>query len=133
MSLEVQAVQIVAGVGQEVQERHRTHKFLDQANSAIFKPHGLYVMVIMYRQGEGDPPDVITRRVDLGAETIVKYDYDNEGTKKFHLASSKTFETEMPVSCAPLIFPVLYKAFDYNGKKVLATLPMLSQQWPRAP
>ena len=41
IGLAVQAVQIAAAVGQEVQERFRTNNFLTQANKDIFIPKGM--------------------------------------------------------------------------------------------
>ncbi|KAL8991710.1 MAG: hypothetical protein Q9169_007723 [Polycauliona sp. 2 TL-2023] len=123
VSLGIQAVQVAAGVGQEVQERYRINNFLDQANKDIFKPRGLYAMVIMYRPGESAQPEVATRRVDLGAEAVIKYDDDSKGSKKLRQASGKTFENEMPVTCAPLVFPALDQVFDGNTKEPSSNLP----------
>lgn len=43
IGLAVQAVQVAAGVGQEIQERYRTNKFLTQANKDFFIPKGSYI------------------------------------------------------------------------------------------
>ncbi|KAL8671374.1 MAG: hypothetical protein Q9168_004122 [Polycauliona sp. 1 TL-2023] len=117
VGLGVQAVQVAAGIGQEVQERYRINRFLSEANRDIFKPRGLYAMVIMSQPGEGTQPEVATRQVDLGAQAVIKYEDNNKGSQKLRQASGKTFENEMPVTCAPLIFPALDRALEYSLKE----------------
>ncbi|KAL8991808.1 MAG: hypothetical protein Q9169_007632 [Polycauliona sp. 2 TL-2023] len=123
VALGIQAVQVAAGVGQEVQERYRINNFLDQANKDIFNPRGLYAMVIMYRPGEGAQPQVATRQEDLGAEAVLKYDDTSKSSKKLRQASGKTFESEMPVACAPLVFPALDRVLDSNTNENSDNLP----------
>ena len=43
------AAQIAAGVGAEVQSRARTNNFLDCINEELFKPAGLYCMIVKYK------------------------------------------------------------------------------------
>lgn len=130
IGLAVQAVQIAAGIGQEIQERYRTNKFLTQANKDFFIPKGLYAMIVTYKTGGSEQPDVGIERVDLGAAAVAKYgggvqqdetvaepgspempkmlDDVKEKMKQLRIASGETHgEAEMPVTCAPLIFPAL--------------------------
>lgn len=130
IGLAVQAVQIAAGVGQEIQERYRTNKFLTQANKDIFIPQGLYAMIVTYKTGGSGQPEVGIERVDLGATAIAKYGGEvqpdttvdepgspektkrlediKEKMKQLRIASGETQgEAQMPVTCAPLIFPAL--------------------------
>ena len=133
VGLGVQAVQIAAGIGQEIQERWRTNKFLDQANKEIFIPRGLFALLVTYKpdNGDSDQPEVGTKTVDLGAIAMAKYG-DNllrpetmdakenrqekknkmndmkEKMKQLRIVSGETHgEAEMPVTCAPLVFPAL--------------------------
>lgn len=130
VGLAVQAVQVAAGIGQEIQERYRTNKFLSQANKDFFIPKGLYAMIVTYKTGVSEQPEVGIERVDLGATAIAKYGRDvqpdtlvagpgssekptllddvKEKMKQLRIASGETHgEAEMPVTCAPLIFPAL--------------------------
>lgn len=130
VGLAVQAVQIAVGIGQEIQERYRTNKFLTQANKEFFIPKGLYAMIVTYKTGGSEQPEVGIGRVDLGATAVAKYGGDvqqdetvaepgspekptmlgdvKEKMKQLRIASGETHgEAEMPVTCAPLIFPAL--------------------------
>jgi len=44
VGLAIQAVQIAAMAGQEIQESYRLNKFLNQANKDIFIPKGLFTV-----------------------------------------------------------------------------------------
>lgn len=130
IGLGVQAVQVAVGIGQEIQERYRTNKFLTQANKDIFIPKGLYAMIVTYKTSSSEQPEVGVERVDLGATAVAKYGGDvqpdtaaaesgssgkpkalqeaKEKLKQLRVASGETHgEAEMPVTCAPLIFPAL--------------------------
>ncbi|MCJ1401787.1 hypothetical protein MMC11_005004 [Xylographa trunciseda] len=131
VGLAVQAVQIAVGIGQEIQERLRLNKFLDQANKEIFMPRGLFALIVTYKPGNSDQPEVGAQTVDLGATAMAKYgnnlsqpettnvreenqekkkkmDEIKEKMKRLRVASGETHgEAEMPVTCAPLIFPAL--------------------------
>ena len=130
VGLGVQAVQVAAGIGQEIQERYRTNKFLTKANKDFFIPKGLYAMIVIYKTSSNEQPEVGIERVDLGATAVAKYGGDvqpdmavtesggsgkpkmledvKEKMKQLRIASGETRgEAEMPVTCAPLIFPGL--------------------------
>ncbi|KAL6717666.1 hypothetical protein ACLMJK_005581 [Lecanora helva] len=129
VGLAVQAVQIAAAMGQEVQERWRTNKFLDQANREIFMPRGLYALIVSYKPGESEQTEMGTQTVDLGASAMAKYGENltkpedpagdrhsrsstiNEMKRKMQnlrISSGETRgEAEFPVSCAKLTFPAL--------------------------
>lgn len=130
IGLGIQAVQVAVRIGQEVQERYRTNRFLTQANKEFFIPKGLYAMIITYKIGGSEQPEVGVERVDLGAIAVAKYggadqadttasesgnlekpkmlDDVKEKMKQLRIASGETHgEAEMPVTCAPLIFPAL--------------------------
>ena len=130
IGLGIQAVQVAVGIGQEIQERYRTNRFLTQANKEFFIPKGLYAMIVTYKTGGSEQPEVGVERIDLGATAVAKYGGDvradasvaesgysekadvlgdvKEKMKQFRVASGETHgEAEMPVTCAPLIFPAL--------------------------
>src|ERR1700744_6157032 len=74
-------VQVVAGTAKELQTRHRSNTFLDLVNEKLFKPRGLYALVMAF-----DPAGtrkIEERSVSL-AETVSKIDWprgDSESTK----------------------------------------------------
>lgn len=127
----VQAVQVVAGVGKEMQERWRTNKFLAQANKDIFMPRGLFTMAVTYKPTPGKDTQISLKTVDWSAMAIAKHGKDLLGspeaqqepedgtvldkaklvTSNLRIASAKSVgESEMPASCASLIFPNLESA-----------------------
>ncbi|KAF2212390.1 hypothetical protein CERZMDRAFT_41387 [Cercospora zeae-maydis SCOH1-5] len=122
------AVQVAAGVGAEVQTRTRTNTFLDSMNEELFKPAGLYAMIVKYKIDadvqqsttgiaglanliKGEKIDVTTN------QTIAKYDRthsDESGSrsmssrmKDMRLASNTARGSAMLPESAPLIFPDL--------------------------
>ena len=87
-------------------------------------------MIVTYKTGGAEQPDVGVERIDLGATAVAKYGGDvradtavtesgdsekpnmlgdvKEKMKQFRVASGETRgEAQMPVNCAPLIFPAL--------------------------
>lgn len=52
---------MAVGIGQEILERYCTNKSLAQ----IFKPRGLYALVVMYKQGKIEKPEIDTEQADL--------------------------------------------------------------------
>lgn len=61
--------QIVAGAAIEIQSRHLANTFLDEMNEKLFKPRGLYAIVMSYKPdankaisaGEFDPTATVAR------------------------------------------------------------------------
>ena len=104
------AVQIAAGTAMEIQVRSRANFYLNQMNEKLFKPRGLYALVMGF-----DPEatqDVSIGQIDMTTQSIAKYDLQGNQQSKW-----KTFgmnmrqssgithgEMHMP-ECAPLIFP----------------------------
>ena len=122
----VQAVQVAAAIGQEIQERYRTNKFLAQANKEIFIPKRLYAMIVKVKPGSGDRPEVGTETVDIGAAAVAKYEQKasdsaaaakddrtkekadlKDKMKQLRIASAETHHDGILITCAPLIFPAL--------------------------
>ena len=113
VSLGVVAINAATLAAQDVQERYRLNKFLNQANKEIFAPKGLYDMVVTYKPEVEGQPQVATTTVDLGAAAVAKYGKDIPGTeqvvngngkkekmKGLRIASGTTHgEAEMPIVC----------------------------------
>lgn len=123
------AAQIAAGVGAELQTRGRTNQFLDRMNDELFKPAGLYAMIVKYKSDADMEQNAATRsllsnliqaeNVDLSTnQVIAKYartasdQAESSGSrsigdrmKQLRLASDTTRGTVMLPESAPLIFP----------------------------
>jgi hypothetical protein len=115
------SVQVVAGTAMELQTRHRANTFLDEMNEKIFKPRGLFALVMAF-----DPSSSKTieqRQVNL-TDTITKYDKApkveeesafsmskvQDSLKSIRIQSGTTkSEFEMPKAAA-LVYPSLDEA-----------------------
>ena len=130
IGLSIQAAQIIAAAAAEVQERWTTNKFLEQANKDIFVPRGLYCMIVSYMPGGAEEvgQHVVKKTVDLAAPAVAMYgdhltkktsaesagkvdEMKEKARTRLHVASGETTgEAELPVNCAPLIYPALERA-----------------------
>lgn len=133
------AAYIVAEAAKEVQERWRANRFLEEANREVFEPRGLFCCVVTYKQTLTEVEggfEVERETVDIGANAIARYGGDEGGERstaeelrakaqKLRLASGKAHgEAQMPVVCAPLVFPALEEALrtdDARGLRRLST------------
>ncbi|TID24364.1 hypothetical protein E2P81_ATG02667 [Venturia nashicola] len=112
-------VQVGAGAAIEIQSRHRANTFLDEMNERLFKPRGLYAIVMSYK------PDA-TKAISVGefdpTATVARYDQSTgtwrDKTKQLRVASGTTYSDLEIGETAPLIFPVLEQAAaDPNQSK----------------
>lgn len=133
------AVQIAAQAGQEVQTRSRTNGFLERVNEELFKPRGLFAMIVKYQTSEkvARSENSLLRRLGVGAahvdfdtgKAIAKYDRSYSGgeggegkgksmserMQNLRLASGTTRGAiELP-EAAPLVFPDVDKAVAKEG------------------
>ena len=90
----------------------QTNKYLDAMNENYFKPHGLYAMVITYKEGATDPIATIDASSNIvhavGARAGTDPEHEKHHSFKDNLKSSsgKTQELLIPES-AELIYPAL--------------------------
>jgi hypothetical protein len=106
------SVQVAVGTAQELQSRHRTNSYLDQMNTKLFQPHGLFCLLMTYKpdaKSSGEP--VMT--AGIISKTIEPSDNKfKEQMKMFKLTSGKSKgELELP-EAAPLIYPGLEEAIE---------------------
>jgi len=124
------AIQVVAGTAIELQTRHRSNGFLDLVNEKLFKPRGLYALVMAF-----DPAStrkIEERSVSL-ADTISKVDRHGDAeTSTFSMESMKHSlqsiriksgttkgEFEMPEAAA-LVFPKVDAALEQLGNQAMS-------------
>lgn len=128
------AAQVTATVAGDIQGRRRGNKSLDDANRNLFGPRGLYALIVAYEYAPNQKVKMGSEEVDVSTKAIAKYPIKNlvqdtqthqpgEGTyselaqssekwkekaNQLRVSSGRTAgEAEMPVECAPLIFPGL--------------------------
>lgn len=101
-------IQFAAGAAIYLQTTQRTHGFLDEMNDRLFKPRGLYAMVMKYIP-QGTRP-ISVQQADLGA-IISKENAPHKAYQNFRAvnAGRSYGGIEMPDS-APLVFPALDEA-----------------------
>ncbi|KAI4213213.1 MAG: hypothetical protein LQ351_004159 [Letrouitia transgressa] len=93
--------------GRRVYNTKKTNTYLDQMNETLFKPHGLYAMIMTYKSGSSQASELINVN-DHIANSV--YARQSGGRSNYRSASGKTHgAAEMPEAC-PLIFPNLQAA-----------------------
>lgn len=112
------AVGAVNLAAEEMQIRWRSNKFLDQVNESLFKPRGLFAMVMTYQP---DMPDEAFLRADVRADptssALVKtVGYGDskfkEKLRRLRLSDGTAYgDTGLP-ACAPLVYPSLDRAIQ---------------------
>ncbi len=96
-------VSIAVGACIKHQESQRTNSFLDEMNEKIYKPRGLYAMIMKYNPNAKTTLDV--QQMDTSSLIMNRATHENDFFRK--MASGKTQgELEMP-EAAPLVFPAL--------------------------
>lgn len=130
------AVQIAAGTAKEIQSRHRTNDFLDKINEELFKPAGLFAIIVKYKTTDEVARSenslfaklgVSAQQVDFSTgQAVAKYDRSlsdesaggksmSDRMKNIRLASGTTRGAiELP-EAAPLVFPEVDQAIAENG------------------
>lgn len=112
--------QFIAGTAIELQRRQRTNSFLDQMNEKLFKPHGLYALIMCYNNQQ-QKPGVTHGFVDINQQTtklIAQYDQPESGStmskvkNQIRNQSGMTYGEEQMAEAAPLVYPDLDDAAD---------------------
>ncbi|OQO08520.1 hypothetical protein B0A48_06390 [Cryoendolithus antarcticus] len=120
------AVQVIAGVGKEIDARQKTNTFLDRMNEEMFKPAGCFAMIIKHKSDQDITQSsnslfarlgVQSEQVDFSTSTsIAKYDRQSSsestsklssGFSKLRMASGKTQGNLQLPESAPLIYPAV--------------------------
>jgi hypothetical protein len=100
-------VQFGAGTAIELQKRYRANTFLDQMNEQLFRPRGLFALVVAYKPNA-------KKAIEMGeydaTASIAQYG-NNEGWKqKMRASSGKNFGELNIGEVAPLMYPALEEA-----------------------
>ena len=106
------AIQVASGTAQELQARHRTNTFLDQMNESLFKPRGLYAMIMTFKPDRPTERYFNTNINDATSAALTKSITPPTSSLNVHLRnirlSSGVSKGEMSLpESAPLIYPAL--------------------------
>lgn len=125
------SVQVVAGVGKELDTRRKTNNFLDRMNDTLFKPAGCYAFIMKYKSDAeiAQSSSSLFAKFGIGAEkvdfstskAIAKYDLSSSSVssssaaagsaglsakmQKIRLTSGETRGSLKMLEAAPLIYP----------------------------
>jgi len=105
------AVQVASRTGQELQSRYRRNTYLDQINETMFKPRGLYCMIMTFKPDSPYDPvlgvDVRSSDMALAKSLSIPESEWKQKLKNIRLTSGVSRgEVSLPES-APLIYPAL--------------------------
>lgn len=99
-------VSIAVGACMKHQESQRTSSFLDEMNEKIYKPRGLYAMIMKYNPNANTTVNV--RQMDTSSLIVNRGTHEKDFFRKV-AAGETQGELEMP-EAAPLVFPALDNA-----------------------
>ncbi|KEF57006.1 uncharacterized protein A1O9_07196 [Exophiala aquamarina CBS 119918] len=108
------AVQVASRTAQEVQSRYRRNTYLDQINESLFKPRGLYCLIMTFKPDNPHKPvlNLDVRSQESSDQGLLKATSTPESEirgklKQIRLTSGTTKgELSLPES-APLIYPAV--------------------------
>lgn len=106
------SVQIAARTAIEVQSRYRGNTFLDQVNESLFKPKGLYCLIMTFKPDYEVGPLNIDMSQDMALAKAVSVPETKMGqrVRKLKVSSGKTVgELALP-EAAPLVYPAIDQA-----------------------
>ena len=108
------AVQFAAGTAEEMHGRYKRNTFLDQVNESLFKPRGLYCMIMTFQP---DAPAILDVDVTSSEQALAKYASAPESEmqrklRTIRLTSGKTRGEMALPQAAPLIYPAIDAALD---------------------
>ena len=119
-------------IAQELQLRYKSNKYLEQLNEVLFKPRGLFAMVMVYKPDMADEAILEANTVDPTRVALVKHSDDSlSGVKKIlrrlREHSGAVPSDEYIPECAELVYPMLDDALTSQQLK-LPGIPAESQQ-----
>ena len=99
--------------GRRMHISHKTNDYLDRMNENLFKPRGLYAMIMTYKPDSPDASSLVDVNRHIVDSVAAR---QGGGRSSLRTASGKTHgEAEMP-DAAPLVFPKLQAAGDEEKK-----------------
>ncbi|KAH6884198.1 hypothetical protein B0T10DRAFT_518246 [Thelonectria olida] len=120
------AIQAGVMVAQDVQNRTRTNSFLDHANAEVFRPRGLFCLVMAFDPTAAEKNNGAQLNSTI-ANRLQPSGFDRVGNKLKESSGTTVSEMDFPES-APLIFPGLDDIDDREGQEGASTKEKLSKK-----
>ena len=129
------AVQVANNTAKEVQSRYRRNNFLDQINETLFKPRGLYCMIMTFKPDAAPYFGVdVTASDQALAKVLSEPDSELRGKLKNLRLTSGVAKGEMSLpDSAPLIYPALDAVMtdEQKASKVKASTAFVGSYFDR--
>ena len=93
--------------GRRLYITHSTNKFLDSMNEKLFKPHGMYAMIMSYKLNASQISEDFDVNTDITNAVGARA---GGGRSNFRASSGKTRCAAQMPEAAPLVFPLLRDA-----------------------
>ena len=99
--------------GRRLYMSKKTNDFLETVNEKLFKPHGLYAIIMTYKPSSSQTSEMVDVNIHINSSVAARTTGDRS---KFRSASRKTLGEQMMPEAAPPIFPDLQAAGDKQKK-----------------
>ncbi|KAF2649579.1 hypothetical protein K491DRAFT_697956 [Lophiostoma macrostomum CBS 122681] len=125
------SIQVAVGTAKELQTRHRTNTYLDQMNDKLFRPHGLFCMLMTYKPGvHGNTDPIVTAGIIEKSITPASSKL-KEQLKLLKLTSGTAKgEMELP-DPAELVYPGLDEAIKKDENAFKSSSKFLADYYDR--
>ncbi|KAI9643618.1 hypothetical protein NHQ30_008240 [Ciborinia camelliae] len=106
------------------------NKYLDGMNERLFKPHGLYAMLMTWKPARSSGSQTLVSTVDMNTKIISSVaSREVSGRSSLHSTSGKTLgQSQMPES-AELVFPLLETAGDEEKANAMKKAGVWLGEW----
>ncbi|KAI1077981.1 hypothetical protein F5B20DRAFT_249227 [Whalleya microplaca] len=103
------AIERSVGIAENLQANQRTNKFLHKTNAELFRPKGVFCLIMTWRPDDKELHPMIDINSTVSAALT---SYESGMRNKFQSSNGKTYgELSFPAA-APLVFPALDAAID---------------------
>lgn len=108
----------------------RQNEYLDGMNAKLFKPHGLYAMLMTWKPARSSSFQTLVSTVDMNNKIVTSVAArEVSGRSSLHSTSGKTVgQSQMPES-AELVFPLLETASDEQKENAMKKAGVWFGEW----
>ncbi|QSZ31161.1 hypothetical protein DSL72_000724 [Monilinia vaccinii-corymbosi] len=106
------------------------NKYLDGMNNKLFKPHGLYAMLMTWKPARSSASQTLISTVNMNTKIVTSVAArEVSGRSSLHSTSGKTIgQSQIPES-AELIFPLLETASDEQKENAMKKAGVWFEEW----
>ncbi|KAF2502293.1 hypothetical protein BU16DRAFT_474474 [Lophium mytilinum] len=105
-------VHVSIETGRRLHQTSQVNHFLDRMNESLFKPHGLYALLMTYDPKSASEGEIFDMQSNVATAIAKRDDPKRRKMTNFRASSAKTMGEEQLPEAAPLIFPALDAASD---------------------